>query len=54
MEQWIPNVNKRDGRLLVNWWNANSKGYFLLRKNPIGYKKAQWSVYRYDIDTKGN
>lgn len=36
-EVWMDRVNKRDGRLLKNWWNANStKGYFFVEKRTSG------------------
>lgn len=36
MKTIFKEVNKRDGRLLVDWWNANTKWYHFLKKNAIG------------------
>jgi len=43
MELYIKDVSKKDARLLVEWWNANTDDYYFLRKNVIG---KLYSVYR--------
>lgn len=42
MKLWIPNVSKKDGRKLVDWWNANTKDLYFLRKND---NNKLYSVY---------
>ena len=48
-ETWIMDVNKRDGRLLVSWWNAHDLGHiYWLRKRDSG---KLHDVRRYPMET---
>lgn len=37
---WFNSVNKHDGRLLCEWWNANTPEYYFLK----GIGKGRYQV----------
>lgn len=49
MRLWFDMVTKKDARLLIEWWNANTSALYFVRRSTENPRF--WSVWRQDPAT---